>query len=327
MRRREFIQTIVGAAAAWPLAARAQQSAMPVVGFMSARAPSESVDLVSAFQQGLREAGFIEGQNALIAFRWADGHSDRLPTLAKELIDLRVAVLFAAGGSPSAFAAKAATQTIPVVFSAVVDPVGVGLVASLNRPGGNVTGMSFTALEVVAKNTQLLKELVPGVSSIAYLVNPASSSSELYRKEAEKAAAALGVTVRTLSAGTEHDLEQAFASWTQVGAGALVVPSDSFLDNHREQIAAFSARYRVPTILTVREFAQMGGLLSYGPSLPDSYRRAGVYVGRILKGDKPADLPVMQPEKYDLVINLKTAKAFGLTIPDKLLATADDLIE
>jgi putative ABC transport system substrate-binding protein len=327
MRRREFVTLAGGAMVGWPLVARAQQSAMPVVGFMSARAPGESIDLVSAFQRGLREVGFIEGQNVIIAFRWAESRSDRLPILAKELIDLRVAVLFAAGGSPSAFAAKAATQTIPVVFSAVVDPVGVGLVASLNRPGGNVTGMSFTAPEVVAKNTQLLKELVPGASIIAYLVNPSSSAAELYRKEAERDAAALGITVRMLHASTERDLDEELASLTQMGAGALVVPSDSFLDNHREQIAAFSARYRVPTILSVREFALTGGLLSYGPSLPDSYRRAGVYVGRILKGDKPADLPVMQPEKYDLVINLKTAKALGLTVPDKLLATADEVIE
>jgi len=326
MRRREFVALIGSVAATWPLAARAQ-SAMPVVGFMSARAPGESIDLVSAFYRGLREVGFIEGQNVIIAFRWAEGHLDRLPILAKELIDLHVAVLFAAGGSPAAFAAKTATQTIPVVFSAVIDPVGVDLVASLSRPGGNVTGMSFTAPEVVAKNTQLLMELVPGASIIAYLVNPSSSAAELYRKEAERDAAVLGITVRILHASTERDLDEDFASLTQIGADALVVPSDAFLDNHREQIAALSGRYRVPTILTIREFALTGGLLSYGPSLPDSYRRAGVYVGRILKGDKPSDLPVMQPEKYYLVINLKTARALGLTVSDKLLATADEVIE
>ena len=325
MRRRDFLT--LGGAATWPLMARAQQSAMPVVGFLSARAPGESMNLVAAFRQGLREAGFIEGQNVIVAFRWAESHSDRLPTLAKELIDLRVAVLFAAGGSPSAFAAKTATQTIPVVFSAVTDPVGVGLVASLNRPGGNVTGMSFTTPEMIAKSTQLLKELVPGAGMIAYLVNPSTRSAELFRKEAERDAAALGIKVRVLNASTAHDLDEDFASLTQIGVAGLVVPADSFLDNQRDQIATLSARYRMAVILTVREFALIGGLMSYGPSLPDSYRRAAIYVGRILKGDKPADLPVMQPEKYELVINLKTAKMLGLTVPDKLLATADEVIE
>jgi len=235
---------------------------------------------------------------------------------------------FAAGGSTAAFAAKTATQTIPVVvFSAVSDPVGVGLVASLNRPGGNVTGMSFTTPEMVAKSTQLLKELVPGAGMIAYLVNPSAPSAELYRKEAERDAAALGIKIRVLNASTARDLDQDFASLTQIGAGGLVVPADSFLDNQRDQIVALSARYRMAVILTVREFALTGGLMSYGPSLPDSYRRAAIYVGRILKGDKPADLPVMQPEKYELVINLKTAKMLGLTVPDKLLATADEVIE
>jgi len=327
MRRRDFVKAAVVSAAAWPFAARAQQLAMPVIGFMSARGPGESMNLVSAFRRGLREAGFIEGQNVIIAFRWAEGHLDLLPTLAKELIDLRVSVLFAGGGSPSAFAAKAATQTIPVVFSAVVDPVAAGLVASLNRPGGNVTGMSFTAPEVVAKNTQLLKELVPGAGIIAYLVNPSSSGAELFRQEAERNAAALRIKARVLNASTEHDLDEDFASLTQMGAGGLVVSSDSFLDSRHEHIAALSARYRIPAILTGREFVLTGGLMSYGPSLPDSYRRAALYVGRILKGDKAADLPVMQPEKYDLVINQKTAKALGLTIPSGVLAIADEVIE
>jgi ABC-type uncharacterized transport system substrate-binding protein len=326
MRRRDLIALASGAAF-WPFAARAQQSAVPVVGFLSARALVDSMNLVSAFRQGLRDAGFIEGQNVIIAFRWAEDHSDRLPILAKELIDLRVAVLFAAGGSPAAFAAKTATQTIPVVFSAAVDPVGLGLVASLNRPGGNVTGMSFTTPEMVAKQTQLLKELVPGAAIIAYLVNPSSPGAALYRKEAESDAAALGIAIRVLNASTEHDLDEAFASLAQIGAGGLVVPPDSFLDNHGEQIVALAARYRTAAILNLREIALRGGLMSYGPSLPDSYRRAALYVGRILKGDKPADLPVMQPEKYDLVINLKTAKTLGLTVPDKLLATADEVIE
>jgi putative tryptophan/tyrosine transport system substrate-binding protein len=327
MRRREFITLLGRTAVAWPLAVRAQQPAMPVIGFLSARSPGETTNLVSAFRQGLREAGFIEGQNVIVAFRWAEGHYDKLPALATELVDLRVAVLFASGGTPAAFAAKAVTQTIPVVFSAANDPVGVGLVASLNRPGGNITGMSFTTPEMVAKSTQLLKELVPGAGIIAYLMNPSSPAAELFRKEAERDAAVLGIKVRVLNASTEHDLDEDFASLTQIGAVGLVVPADSFLDNHRDQIVALSARYRIAAIFTIRETVLTGGLMSYGPSLPDSYRRAAIYVGRILKGDKPADLPVMQPEKYELVINLKTAKMLGLAVPDKLLATADEVIE
>ena len=229
--------------------------------------------------------------------------------------------------APAAFAAKAVTQTIPVVFSAANDPVGVGLVASLNRPGGNITGMSFTTPEMVAKSTQLLKELVPAAGIIAYLMNPSSPAAELFRKEAERDAAVLGIKVRVLNASTEHDLDEDFASLTEIGAVGLVVPADSFLDNHRDQIVALSARYRIAAIFTIRETVLTGGLMSYGPSLPDSYRRAAIYVGRILKGDKPANLPVMQPEKYELVINLKTAKMLGLTVPDKLLATADEVIE
>jgi putative tryptophan/tyrosine transport system substrate-binding protein len=250
-----------------------------------------------------------------------------LPALAAELVDLRVAVLFAAGGPPSALAAKAATQTIPVVFSAVTDPVRLGLVASLNKPAGNVTGMSLLTSETFAKSTQLLKELLPTASVIAYLVNPSSPTAELYAKEASTAASALGITLRMLKARTDDELDEAFASLPKMGAIGLVVPAEPFFDSHREHIVALATRHAIAVIANLREYVVAGGLISYGASLPDSYRRAAIYAGRILKGDKPADLPVMQPTKYDLVINLKTAKALGLTIPPGILSIADEVIE
>lgn len=325
MRRRDFI-SCMGSATVWPLAVRAQQLAMPVIGFLSSRSPGESANVVSAFRQGLRETGFVEGQNVLIAFRWAEGRYDQLAGLAAELVDLRVAVLFAAGGPPSALAAKAATKTIPVVFSAVNDPVRLGLVASLNKPGGNVTGMSLLTSEMVAKSTQLLKELVPTAAIIAYLVNPSNPSAELYANEATSTATALGITVRVLNASTDDDLDEAFASLPKMGITGLVVPAEPFFDSHRERIVALSKRYSIAAISSLREYVVAGGLVSYGASLPDSYRRAAIYAGRILKGDKPADLPVMQPTKYDLVINLKTVKALGLSVPQPLLAS-DEVIE
>jgi putative tryptophan/tyrosine transport system substrate-binding protein len=326
MIRREFI-TLLGAAAAWPLAARAQQPAMPVIGFLSSRSPGESAGVVAAFQQGLRETGFVEGQNVVIAFRWAEGHYDRLSALAADLIDLRAAVLFAAGGPPSAVAAKAATSTIPIVFSAVNDPVQLGLVASLNRPGGNITGMSLFASELWEKVFELLKELVPAATVIAYLVNPSNPSAEVYSKAGVAAARALGIQVHVLNASTEHDLEESFASLAKLGAGGLVVPNEPFFDSQRDRIVALSARYGVAAVYSIREYVVAGGLMSYGTSLTDSYRRAGIYTGRILKGEKPADLPVMQPTKFELVLNLKAAKALGLEVPPTLLARADEVIE
>jgi len=326
MKRREFI-TLLGGAAAWPLAARAQQPAMPVVGFLSSRSPGESAGVVAAFRQGLGETGFVEGQNLAIAFRWAEGHYDRLPALAAELVNLRVAVLFAAGGPPSALAAKATTSTIPVVFSAVNDPLRVGLVSSLNRPGGNVTGMSLFTSDMIGKMAQLLKEMVPGAAALAYLVNPSSPSEEIYAREAPVVSSALGIRIPVLNASTEHDLDDAFASLGKTGADALVIPPEPFFDSQRDRIVALAARYAVPMIAGLREYVVAGGLMSYGASLPDSYRRAGIYVGRVLKGEKPADLPVMQPTKFDLVLNLKTAKALGLAVPDRLLALADEVIE
>ena len=326
MRRREFI-TMISSAAVWPLAARAQQAAMPMIGFLSSRSPGDSAGVVAAFWQGLGKSGFVEGQNVVITFRWAEGHYDRLPVLAAELVDLRVAALFAAGGPPSALAAKAATRTIPIVFSAVNDPVDLGLVPSLNRPGGNITGMSFLNSELIGKSAQLLKEMVPAADAIACLVNPSSPSAELYAKEAPTMASTLGIRVPVLNASTEHDLDEAFASLGKIGADALVVPAEPFIDSQRDRIVALAARYAVPMIAGLREYVLAGGLMSYGASLPDSYRRAGIYVGRVLKGEKPSDLPVMQPTKFDLVVNLKTAKALGLTVPDRLLALADEVIE
>src|SRR5262252_4657838 len=261
MRRREFIALFGAAAAEWPLAARAQQLAMPIIGFLSSRAPGESANVVSAFRQGLRETGFVEGQNVLIAFRWAEGRYDQLPALATELVDLRVAVLFAAGGPPSALAAKAVTQTIPVVFSAVNDPVRLGLVASINKPGSNVTGMSLLASEMVAKSTQLLKQLIPTASVIAYLVNPSNPSAELYANEASNAANALGITVRVLNASTDDDLDAVFASLPKMGVTGLVVPAEPFFDSHRERIVALSKRYSIAVISNLREYVVAGSLV------------------------------------------------------------------
>ncbi|HEV2548198.1 MAG TPA: ABC transporter substrate-binding protein [Stellaceae bacterium] len=327
MKRRDFIMLLGGTVTAWPLLARAQQQAMSMIGFVSSRSPGESAGVVAAFRQGLSEAGFVEGKNLTIAFRWAEGHYDRLPALMRELVGLRVAVLFAAGGPPSALSAKEATSTIPVVFSAVSDPVRMGLISSLNRPGGNLTGMSFLNSEIVAKSAQLLKEAVPATAVIAFLVNPAGPSAEIFAKEAPTAASALGIQIPVLNASTERELDEAFASLGKLGAVGLVVPAEPFFDSNRDKIVALAIRYAVPMIANLREYVVAGGLMSYGPSLPDLYRRAGTYVGRVLKGERPADLPVMQPTKFDLVLNLNTARTLGLMIPDKLIALAEEVIE
>jgi putative tryptophan/tyrosine transport system substrate-binding protein len=326
MRRRDFVFA-AGATVTWQVAASAQQAAMPVVGFLSSRSPSESVGVITAFRQGLQEAGFVEGQNFVIAFRWAEGAYNRLPELAAELIDLRVAVLFAAGGQPSALAAKAATSTVPIVFSAVADPERLGLVASFNRPGGNVTGMSISVAGARGKNVELLHQLVPTAGTLAYLVNPSNPEAGIDSKEAATAADALGVQIRVLNASTEEDLYKAFAALSELKAGGLVVNAEPFFDSKRDKIVALAARQAVPAIYTFREYVSAGGLMSYGASIADNYYKAGIYVGRILKGEKPSNLPVQLATKFDLVINLKTAKALGLTIPDKLLALADEVIE
>ena len=327
MRRRELIALLSGAVTAWPLPMHAQQPVMPVIGFLSSRSPGESAGVVAAFRQGLREAGFVEGQNVIVAFRWAEGHYDRLPALAAELVELRVAVLFTAGGPPSAFATKAATQTIPIIFSAALDPARIGLVASLNQPGGNITGMSIYPMGVDAKSVQLLKQLLPAATLIGYLVNPSNPSAAVYISEAAIAAKTLGIEVKVLNANSERDLDEVFASLPKAGVGGLAFPAEPFFDSQRDRIVALAARYAVPAIYGIREYAIAGGLMSYGASLPDSYRRAAIYAGRVLKGEKPENLPVMEPTKYDLVLNMKTAKVLGLTMPEALLATADEVIE
>jgi putative tryptophan/tyrosine transport system substrate-binding protein len=326
MRRREFI-TLIGGAAAWPLAARAQQPAMPVVGFLSSRSPNESASAVAAFRQGLTEAGYVEGQNVDIAFRWAEGQYDRLPALAADLARRQAAVIFATGGNPPAFAAKAATATIPIVFITGSDPVEVGLVASLNRPGSNVTGVSLFTSLLVAKRLELLRELVPTATILAFLVNPNNSNAQPDTRVAHAAAARFGQQLAVLSARTENDIDAAFAILVQRRASALLVNTDSFFLTRRNQIAAQAARHVVPTIHDLREYTAAGGLVSYGTNLADAYRQGGTYVGRILKGEKPHSLPVVQPTKFDLVINLKTAKALGLDVPPMLLARADEVIE
>jgi putative tryptophan/tyrosine transport system substrate-binding protein len=325
VRRREFI-TLLGGAAAWPLAAHAQQPAMPVVGFLSSRSPGESTDVVAAFRKGLRQMGFVEGQNAIIAFRWAEGRYERLPALASDLVDLPVAVLFAAGGSPSGLAAKAATSTTPIVFLAS-GPVHFGLVASLNRPGGNITGISNLATELVGKSIEILKQLVPTAAVIAYLVNPANPSTEADLKGALAAASALGIQLHVLNAGTTRDVDQAFATLAKLRIGALGVMADAFFDSQRDKILELSARYTIAGCYPWREYVLAGGLVSYGTNLPDSYRQAGIYAGRVLRGEKPVDLPVMQPTKFELVLNLKTAKTLAITVPPTLLAIADEVIE
>jgi putative ABC transport system substrate-binding protein len=326
MKRRAFI-SLLGGAAAWPLAVRAQRPPAPLIGFLSSRSPGESVGVVAAFRQGLRETGFIEGQNLAIAFRWAEGHYDRLPALAAELVGLPVTLLFSAGGSPTAFAAKAATSTIPIVFSAMSDPVEIGLVPSLNQPGGNVTGMGVFNATLGAKRIELTKELMPGVAGIAYLLNPSNPSSEIESKGALAAARALRTELHVLNASTEYELDTAFADVAKLRAGVLVVSGEPYFDSQRERLVALSSRHAIAAVYAWREYVLAGGLMSYGTDLPDSYHQAGIYAGRILKGEKPANLPVMQPTKFHLALNLKTAKALGLEVPPTLLARADEVIE
>jgi len=327
MRRREFI-TLIGSAASLPLAARAQQP-MPVIGFLhSVSFDTTIANLVQSFHQGLREAGFVEGRNVSIEYRWAEGHYDRLPALAADLVRRQVAVIMASGGTPTALAAKAATTAIPIVVLVGVDPVTAGLVASLNQPGGNVTGVSILNVAVVAKRLELLHELVPTAAVIALLVNPTNPVyTEPETKEARDAARSLRLQLHVLNASNEGEIDAAFATMVQEGAGALVLSPDPFFNSRRVQLAVLEARYAIPVITDRREFVAAGGLMSYGPNLADANHQAGVLVGRILKGAKPADLPVQQVVKIELVINLKTAKTLGLTIPLPLLGRADEVIE
>jgi putative tryptophan/tyrosine transport system substrate-binding protein len=326
MRRREFFVFLASAATAWPLAGQAQRPAMPVIGFLNSASPESFAPQLAGFRQGLNEVGYTEGQNVAIEFRWAKSQYDRLPELAADLVRRQVAVIAATGGGVSAVAAKSATATIPIVFTSGGDPVRMGLVASLNRPGGNVTGMSNFANELWAKDVQLLKELVPTAAVIGYLVNPASPNAVSYLKGAA-AGSSLVADIHVLKASNDAELEEAFASLAALGAHGLVVPNEPFLDSRRDIIVALSARHSIPTIYTIREYAFAGGLMSYGPSLSDAYRKAAFYLGRILKGEKPSDLPVQQPTKFEMVINLKTAKALGLAVPPALLLQADEVIE
>jgi putative tryptophan/tyrosine transport system substrate-binding protein len=328
MRRREFITLLGGAAAAWPLAARAQQPAMPVIGFLSSTSPHLYEHRLRPFGQGLKEAGYVDGQNVEIDYRWAEGQHDRLPALAAQLVQRRVAVIVAAGGTPSAVAAKAATATIPIVFGVAVDPVEVGLVASLSRPGGNVTGVTNLNVEVGPKRLELLRELLPSVTVIAVLVNPASPAiADPFVRGMQAAARTLGLQLHVLHASTERDFDTVFATLVQLRAGALVLGPDIFFNARSEQLAALTIRHAVPAIFQYRQYVAAGGLLSYGTAEKEYYRLVGVYTGRILKGANPADLPIEQPKNFELILHAGRAKAIGLTIPSAMLIRADRVIE
>jgi putative ABC transport system substrate-binding protein len=328
MKRREFITLLGGAAAAWPLAARAQQAKMPVIGFLSSVSPDSYAIRLRAFRQGLKEAGYVEGQNVATEYRWAEGQNNRLPALAAELVHHRVDVIVAGGGTPCAVAAKAATATIPVVFEVATDPVKLGFVVSLDRPGGNLTGVANLNVEVGPKRLELLHELLPSVTVIAALVNPANPAlSQPFVQSLRTAANGLGLELHVLDASTERDLDPVFAALVQLKAGALVIGPDVFFNSHIEQIAALAIGHAVPAIYQYRPFVEAGGLLSYGSDETETYRQVGLYAGRLLKGEKPGDLPVVQSTKVQLIINLKTAKALGLTIPLPMLGRADEVIE
>jgi putative tryptophan/tyrosine transport system substrate-binding protein len=325
--RREFI-TLLGGAATWPLAARAQQAAMPVIGVLAGGTPAGFAPLMAAFQRGLSEEGnFIEGQNVAIEYRWSESQNEQLPALAADLVDRQVAVIATLGSTPAARAAKAATTTVPLVFYTAFDPVKIGLVSSLSRPGGNATGVTSLGVEVGGKRLELLHELMPTETSIGLLVNPTNTLTETLTKEVQAPAVRLGLRVHVLNASTERDFDAAFLTLARLGIRALLLGNDGFFYNRRNQLSALAERYGVAAVYPWRDATTAGGLISYGGNLADAYRQVGVYVARVLKGDKPADLPVQQATKVELVINLKTAKVLGLTVPDTLLARADEVIE
>ena len=328
MRRREFITLLGGAAATWPLAARAQQTAMPVIGFLDVRSPDAMGGRLSAFRRGLKETGYVEGENVAIEYRWAEHQMDRLPLLAAELVRRQVAVIATSGGPAVTFAAKAATTTIPIVFAVADDPVRLGLVASLSRPDGNLTGINFLVGELTAKRLELLRALVPAATRVAGLVNPANAkSTETTLRDMEPAAHTMGLQIQVLNASTSREIDAAFATIARERPDALFVGSDAFFNARRVQLVLLAGRHGLPAIYWDREFAEAGGLMTYGSNIVDVYRQVGDYAGRILKGAKPADLPVVQSSKFELVINAQTARMLGLTVPPTLLATADQVIE
>src|SRR6266508_2503567 len=328
MRRREFITLLGGAAAAWPLAARGQQPATPVIGFLNNTSPETVADRLRAFRQGLKEAGFVEGENVAIEYRWAEGQYDRLPALAAELVRRQVAVIVATGGSPVALAAKAATSTIPIVFAVPEDPVRLGLVASLARPGSNMTGINFFNVELAAKRLELLRELVPAAVHVAVLVNPTNvANTEANLKDVQLAARAMGLQIQVVRAGTSREIDAAFATIGRERPDALFVGGEALFNSRRLQLALLAARHAVPATYASRDYPASGGLMSYGADVTDAYRQVGAYAGRILKGAKPAELPAVQSSKFELVINHQTARILGLTVPPSLIATADEVIE
>jgi putative tryptophan/tyrosine transport system substrate-binding protein len=327
VRRRQFI-TLLGGAAAWPFPARAQQPAMPVIGFLHSASPAAYGHLVAAFRKGLSEAGYSEGQNVAIEYRWSEGHNERLPALAAELVRRQVAVIVTPGSTAATLAAKAATPTIPIVFLSAVDPVKTGLVASLNRPGGNVTGVSDIGVELAAKRLGLLHELLPGAARFALLVNPDNPGiTEAFVTEAQTAASAIGRQIEVVTASTNGDIDRAFATLVNKRADAFLVSTDALFVTRRVQLVTLAARHAVPAMYFRREFAEAGGLMSYGSNLADQFRQNGIYAGRILKGEKPAEMPVQLPTKFEFVVNLQTAKALGLDVPPTLLVRADEVIE
>ena len=327
LKRREFITLLSGAAAAWPLAARAQQPSMPVIGFLNSASPEPYARMVAAFRQGLNEKGYVAGQSVAIEYRWAEGRYDRVPEMAGELVRRQVAVI-AATGTPAMLAAKAATPAIPIVFTTGTDPVQLGVVTSLNRPGGNVTGVTTLNVEVAPKRLELARELIPGTSTVAVLINRTNPETETELRIMQTAASALGLQLHVLDASTEHDFDTIFAALHQTPARVLVIAgADPFLISRSEQLAELTVRHAVPAIFQFREFVAAGGLISYGGSVTDAYRQAGIYAGRILKGEKPGELPVQQATKVELFVNLKTARTLGLTVPTALLVRADEVIE
>jgi putative tryptophan/tyrosine transport system substrate-binding protein len=326
VKRRAFI-SLLGGAAAWPLAARAQQQAMPVIGFLDSRSPDGMTERVRVFRQGLKATDIVEGENVVIEYRWAENQIDRLPALAADLARRRVAVIAVPGGPASALAAKATTSTIPIVFVVNEDPVRLGLVASLARPGGNATGINIVTGELVAKQLELLHELVSGAARVAVLINPTAPNAERMLRDVEPAARAIGLQIQVLNASTSHEIDAAFATFVRERPDALLVGTDALFSFRRVQLANLASRHAIPAAYSTREITEVGGLMSYGSNIQDAWRQAGIYTGRILKGAKPTDLPVVQASKFELVINHQTARMLGLTVPDKLLVAADEVIE